>query len=37
MEWARRVRELRDEFGYAILSHKDLPDQLKQRKIGKDQ
>ncbi len=22
-EWARRVRELRDEFGYQILSHKD--------------
>lgn len=23
-EWARRVRELRDEEGYQILSHKDL-------------
>lgn len=23
-EWARRVRELRDEQGYQILSHKDL-------------
>lgn len=23
-EWGRRVRELRDEFGYQILSHKDL-------------
>lgn len=22
-EWARRLRELRDEFGYKILSHKD--------------
>jgi hypothetical protein len=22
-EWARRLRELRDEFGYAILTHKD--------------
>lgn len=22
-EWARRVRELRDEYGYQILSHKD--------------
>lgn len=22
-EWARRLRELRDEFGYQILSHKD--------------
>ena len=22
-EWARRVRELRDEFGYQILSHRD--------------
>src|SRR6266436_8741849 len=22
-EWARRLRELRDEFGYPILSHKD--------------
>ena len=22
-EWARRLRELRDEFGYRILSHKD--------------
>jgi 5-methylcytosine-specific restriction endonuclease McrA len=28
-EWARRVRELRDEFGYMILSHKDVPGQLK--------
>lgn len=27
-EWARRVRELRDEFGYEISSHKDL-DALK--------
>jgi hypothetical protein len=25
-EWARRVRELRDEQGYAILSHKDNAD-----------
>jgi len=25
-EWARRLRELRDEFGYAILSHKDRGD-----------
>src|SRR4051794_26494954 len=24
VEWARRVRELRDEEGYQILSHKDL-------------
>lgn len=24
VEWARRVRELRDEEGYRILSHKDL-------------
>jgi hypothetical protein len=23
-EWARRLRELRDEYGYQILSHKDL-------------
>ena len=22
-EWARRLRELRDEFGYRVLSHKD--------------
>src|SRR5207245_4517676 len=22
-EWARRLREVRDEFGYSILSHKD--------------
>lgn len=28
-EWARRVRELRDEFGYKLHSHKDLPKQLK--------
>jgi HNH endonuclease len=28
-EWARRVRELRDEFGYQILSHKDRPQDLK--------
>ena len=28
-EWARRVRELRDEFGYAIKSHKDFPETLK--------
>lgn len=28
-EWARRVRELRDEFGYQILSHKDRPGELK--------
>lgn len=27
-EWARRVRELRDEEGYEILTHKDL-DYLK--------
>ncbi len=25
-EWARRLRELRDEFGYRILSHKDRAD-----------
>src|SRR3954470_1272657 len=25
-EWARRVRELRDEHGYQILSHKDRAD-----------
>src|SRR5689334_19433199 len=25
-EWARRVRELRDEEGYPILSHKDRAD-----------
>lgn len=25
-EWARRVRELRDEEGYAILSHRDRDD-----------
>lgn len=25
-EWARRVRELRDELGYQILSHKDRAD-----------
>lgn len=25
-EWARRLRELRDEFGYQILSHKDRND-----------
>lgn len=25
-EWARRVRELRDEFGYKIQSHKDSSD-----------
>jgi hypothetical protein len=25
-EWARRVRELRDEFGYPIQSHKDSSD-----------
>ena len=28
-EWARRVRELRDESGYEILSHKDRPKDLK--------
>lgn len=28
-EWARRVRELRDEMGYRILSHKDRPGELK--------
>jgi HNH endonuclease len=28
-EWARRIRELRDEFGYEILSHKDRPGDLK--------
>lgn len=28
-EWARRVRELRDELGYEIKSHKDLPSKLK--------
>lgn len=26
VEWARRVRELRNEEGYQILSHKDLAD-----------
>jgi 5-methylcytosine-specific restriction endonuclease McrA len=25
-EWARRVRELRDEFGYQVQSHKDSSD-----------
>jgi HNH endonuclease len=25
-EWARRLRELRDEYGYQILSHKDRKD-----------
>src|SRR5438445_11971768 len=25
-EWARRLRELRDEYGYKILSHKDRRD-----------
>jgi hypothetical protein len=25
-EWARRLRELRDEYGYQILSHKDRAD-----------
>jgi hypothetical protein len=25
-EWARRIRELRDEYGYRIKSHKDLPE-----------
>ena len=25
-EWARRLRELRDEFGYPILTHKDRRD-----------
>lgn len=28
-EWARRVRELRDELGYPILSHKDRPGELR--------
>ncbi len=28
-EWARRVRELRDEFGYEIKSHKEMPGELK--------
>lgn len=28
-EWARRVRELRDEHGYQIKSHKDVPNELK--------
>lgn len=28
-EWARRVRELRDEMGYPIRSHKDRPKELK--------
>ncbi|WP_420597129.1 HNH endonuclease [Deinococcus sp.] len=28
-EWARRVRELRDEFGYLIVSHKDRPGELR--------
>ena len=28
-EWARRVRELRDEFGWEILSHKERPGELK--------
>lgn len=26
VEWARRVRELRNEEGYQILSHKDRAD-----------
>jgi hypothetical protein len=28
-EWARRVRELRDEYGYEIKSYKDMPGTLK--------
>jgi hypothetical protein len=28
-EWARRVREIRDELGYEVLSHKDRPGELK--------
>jgi HNH endonuclease len=28
-EWARRVRELRDEMGYEILSYKDRPGELR--------
>ncbi|MPX97957.1 HNH endonuclease [Salinivibrio sp. VYel6] len=28
-EWARRIRELRDEHGYEIKSHKDQPSLLK--------
>lgn len=28
-EWARRVRELRDEYGWQILSHKERPGELK--------
>lgn len=28
-EWARRVRELRDELGYSIQSHKDRPGELR--------
>jgi hypothetical protein len=29
-EWARRVRELRDEEGYQILTHRDRRDLLTQ-------
>lgn len=28
-EWARRIRELRDEYGYDIKSYKDMPGKLK--------
>ncbi|MDQ8162710.1 MAG: hypothetical protein P3C10_09020, partial [Gemmatimonadota bacterium] len=28
-EWGRRLRELRDEEGYQVKSHKDDPDNLK--------
>lgn len=28
-EWARRIRELRDEMGYRIVGHKDRPGELK--------
>lgn len=28
-EWARRIREIRDELGYQVLSHKDRPGELK--------
>jgi hypothetical protein len=28
-DWARRVREIRDELGYEVLSYKDRPGELK--------
>lgn len=28
-EWARQVRELRDEYGYEIKSYKEMPGRLK--------